>query len=91
MRCAAAVGCDRLIATGQEQEILNYRTIKDLKDLRGQGIAARYRHLGPKGPEEKSPCHHNGSAARRQTLSNPVNLANLENPAQIAAAKWIFS
>ena len=26
------------------------RTIKDLKDLRGQGIAARYRHLGPKGP-----------------------------------------
>ena len=62
--------------------ILNYRTIKDLKDLRGQGIAACYRHLGPKGPEEKSHCHHNGSAARRQTLSNPVNLANLENPAQ---------
>ena len=25
--------------------------IKDLKDLRGQGIAARYRHLGPKGPK----------------------------------------
>ena len=58
------------------------RTIKDLKDLRVQGIAACYRHLGPKGPEEKSPCHHNGSAARRQTLSNLVNLANLENPAQ---------
>ena len=26
--------------------------IKDLKDLRVPGIAACYRHLGPKGPED---------------------------------------
>ena len=30
---------------------MNGRTIKDLKDLRVQGIAACYRHLGPKGPK----------------------------------------